>query len=300
MIDGSNQEIPSTSAQQKTVNPRPDSPVMDVACEVANRLNDEELGGNPLDSDVISAEPLAIRHPSPSTTASSQARTTPSDSQTAKPIPAGSNTDKSSDTPTIICDSLPMSFLDEDLDFTQYFSIPSFVEMSLLLKGERANVVKKVAKDPVVTTSQPTVVSQSSSLSGKTPTVENRPPLFSKRQKSIAHKLPRRDRGVYAVDETGCFPRYASSSVKRIRKDYDAIREPLEIHGAVAHHLIKVLNGSHALVCRANLLEDAGAEACEKERTLQLQVVELTKENEWLNVVATLAVKEKKEATAQT
>ncbi|GAA0157409.1 hypothetical protein LIER_14682 [Lithospermum erythrorhizon] len=86
--------------------------------------------------------------------------------------------------------------------------------------------------------------------------------------------------------------------LERIRKDYDAIRDPLEIHGVVARHLIKALNASHALACRADLLGDARAEACEKERPLQFQVVELTKEVERLKVAATLALKEKKEATA--
>ncbi|GAA0171357.1 hypothetical protein LIER_25408 [Lithospermum erythrorhizon] len=88
--------------------------------------------------------------------------------------------------------------------------------------------------------------------------------------------------------------------LEQIRKDYDTIREPLEIHGAVASDLIKALNASHALACRANLLENARAEACDKERTLQIQVAELTKENERLKFAITLIVKEKKEATAQT
>ncbi|GAA0150078.1 hypothetical protein LIER_09098 [Lithospermum erythrorhizon] len=60
------------------------------------------------------------------------------------------------------------------------------------------------------------------------------------------------------------------------------------------------LNASHALACRADLLDDACVEACEKERALQLQVKELKEENERLKSVATLAVKEKKEASAQT
>ncbi|GAA0155636.1 hypothetical protein LIER_13324 [Lithospermum erythrorhizon] len=81
----------------------------------------------------------------------------------------------------------------------------------------------------------------------------------------------------------------------RIRKDYDAIRDPLEIHGRWL-----ALNANHALACRADLLDDASADAREKERALQLQVTELKKENERLKVGANLAVKEKKEATAQT
>ncbi|GAA0158603.1 hypothetical protein LIER_15578 [Lithospermum erythrorhizon] len=63
-----------------------------------------------------------------------------------------------------------------------------------ILLFRRAKVVKKVSQDTVATTSPPTVAPQSS-LSRKRPTAEARPPppqpLFSKRQKSIAHKRPR-------------------------------------------------------------------------------------------------------------
>ncbi|GAA0145730.1 hypothetical protein LIER_05855 [Lithospermum erythrorhizon] len=45
---------------------------------------------------------------------------------------------------------------------------------------------------------------------------------------------------------------------------------------------------------------DARAEACEKEKALQLQIQELKEENERLKAATTLAVKEKKEAAAQT
>ncbi|GAA0149204.1 hypothetical protein LIER_08441 [Lithospermum erythrorhizon] len=60
--------------------------------------------------------------------------------------------------------------------------------------------------------------------------------------------------------------------LERIKKDYDSIRDPLEIHGAVAHHLIKALNSSYALACRTDLQNDAHKEAFEKERALQLQI----------------------------
>ncbi|GAA0171356.1 hypothetical protein LIER_25407 [Lithospermum erythrorhizon] len=116
----------------------------DVAWEVANRLNDEDLGGNPLDSNVISAEPLAVCHPSRSTTASSEARTTPSATQTAEPTPA-----------------------DEVLAAASKCMEPNEVPFSTMIGDhlplfDRAKVVKKVAKDPVVTTSQPAVAFQSS------------------------------------------------------------------------------------------------------------------------------------------
>ncbi|GAA0152891.1 hypothetical protein LIER_11256 [Lithospermum erythrorhizon] len=87
--------------------------------------------------------------------------------------------------------------------------------------------------------------------------------------------------------------------LERIGKDYKSIRNPLEVHGALARHLIKAMNASYALACRVDLLDDACHEACEKERALQLQVKELKKENDRLKVAFILAIKEKKEATAQ-
>ncbi|GAA0155635.1 hypothetical protein LIER_13323 [Lithospermum erythrorhizon] len=129
-----------------------------------SRLNDGDMGESPQDLDVISGEPLAIRPPSSSTTESSQARTNPSTSQTAEPVQGDANAGKSGDTPTIIRESLPVEFSDEDLvNFRR-----------------RVKVVKKVSKDIVVTASPPAVASQSSSLSRKRPAIETRPPLFSK------------------------------------------------------------------------------------------------------------------------
>ncbi|GAA0166528.1 hypothetical protein LIER_21664 [Lithospermum erythrorhizon] len=182
-----------------------------------------------------------------------------------------------------------------------------------------AKVVKKVSKDTVVTASPPAVASQSSSLSGRRPVVETCPSLFSKRQKSSARKLPRSEildmtedppsstpPGQDITEEStfwkkqDAFCATCPLLLERIRKDYDAIRDPLEIHGTVARHLIKALNPSHALACRADLLDDARVVTCEKEMVLQLQVTELKKENERLKVALNLAVKEKKEVTAQT
>ncbi|GAA0171695.1 hypothetical protein LIER_25669 [Lithospermum erythrorhizon] len=51
---------------------------------------------------------------------------------------------------------------------------------------------------------------------------------------------------------------------------------------------------------RADLQDDARAEACENEKALELQIQELKEENERLKAAATLAAKEKKEAAAQT
>ncbi|GAA0159503.1 hypothetical protein LIER_38883 [Lithospermum erythrorhizon] len=155
MSGGSNQEISSTSNQQEAVvgaeftignlkfskdhDPFANIAIpQDVAREVASRLNDEDTGGNLLDADAISAEPLSIRHPSNSATNSSQAHTTPSSSQTAGPTQADTNDDKPGDIPTVIRDSLPVAFSDEDLvNFSQYFSIPSTVEMRIPLEGEQ-------------------------------------------------------------------------------------------------------------------------------------------------------------------
>ncbi|GAA0141086.1 hypothetical protein LIER_02311 [Lithospermum erythrorhizon] len=65
-----------------------------MAQAVASRLSDAKTGENPRDSDVLFAEPLAVRQPLSSTTKSSQAHTTPSSSQTAAPAQAGTNADK--------------------------------------------------------------------------------------------------------------------------------------------------------------------------------------------------------------
>ncbi|GAA0170252.1 hypothetical protein LIER_24553 [Lithospermum erythrorhizon] len=105
---------------------------------MASRLNDEDIEGYPLDANTLSVEPLSIRHPSNSATNSSQARTTPSSSQTAGPTQADTNADKPGDIPTIIHNSLPVAFSDEDLvNFRQYFSITSTVEMGFPLEGEQ-------------------------------------------------------------------------------------------------------------------------------------------------------------------
>ncbi|GAA0185658.1 hypothetical protein LIER_32946 [Lithospermum erythrorhizon] len=115
----------------------PDSPAMDVAQNVASWLKNKDVGGNPPDADFISAKPLSVRPPSSFTTGSSQAHTT-STSQIAEPVQAGANAGESSDIPSIIRDSLPVEFSDEDLaNFRQYFSILSFVDMRFPLEGEQ-------------------------------------------------------------------------------------------------------------------------------------------------------------------
>ncbi|GAA0184651.1 hypothetical protein LIER_31939 [Lithospermum erythrorhizon] len=87
--------------------------------------------------------------------------------------------------------------------------------------------------------------------------------------------------------------------LERIRRDYDAIRDPLEIHGVVARHLMKALNASSALPCRADRLNDARAGAYEKERALRFQVRELQEENERLKANVALATSKKRKAQDQ-
>ncbi|GAA0174498.1 hypothetical protein LIER_27880 [Lithospermum erythrorhizon] len=118
MSGGSSQEIPPNStpltsapSQQDVVPSRkPDSPVT----------------------------PLSIRPPSSSTMDSPHGRLTPPTSQSPGSSQAGESSDKPGDTPTIIQESLPVAFLDEDLNnFRRYFSISSFIEMRLPLEGDR-------------------------------------------------------------------------------------------------------------------------------------------------------------------
>ncbi|GAA0176799.1 hypothetical protein LIER_29601 [Lithospermum erythrorhizon] len=172
----------------------------------------------------------------------------------------------------------------------------------------RAKVIKKSAQESEASAekvAQPAVaVAKKSAQESEASPTEERPRLFStKRLKSIAQKLPRSE----ILDLTEDLPSTTISSQEaskdgseRVRKDYVAIRDPLEIHGAVARYLIKALNAIHALARRADLLDEAPVDAIEKERAIDLQVAELKRENDRLKVVVTLVVKEKKEATAQT
>ncbi|GAA0142343.1 hypothetical protein LIER_35563 [Lithospermum erythrorhizon] len=329
--NGSNQEIPSISAQQEAAPTRPDSPIMlmehdtlaffrlytamgaeftlenlkfskdhdpfasianpeDVAHEVESRFNDEDLGGNPQDSDVVSVKPLSVRPSSNSATDSSQAHTTPSSSQTAGPTQADTNADKPGDIPIVIRDSLLVAFSDEDLvKFRRYFSIPSSIKMLLLLEGEQNSGLNPSTSDSLHEEGAESVPKAKTG--------------YSTNFMELPYTIPG---GFQMIEESSLRKKHDSFRatrpllLERIRKDYDTIRDPLGIHGVVACHLIKAVNASHALACRADLLDDARAEACENERALQLQVAELKKENERLQVAATLAVKEKKEPTSQT
>ncbi|GAA0174082.1 hypothetical protein LIER_41656 [Lithospermum erythrorhizon] len=109
----------------------------DVAYTVAGKLNDADVEENPQNSEVFSVEPLAVRRPYSTTIGSPSIQPTPTPSQATGNAPADANAKKTSDAPTIIDDSLPVSFSEEDLvNFRQYFSIPPSVEMRLPLEGE--------------------------------------------------------------------------------------------------------------------------------------------------------------------
>ncbi|GAA0186634.1 hypothetical protein LIER_33922 [Lithospermum erythrorhizon] len=100
----------------------------------------------------------------------------------------------------------------------------------------------------------------SSSLPGKTPVVENRPPMFSKRQKPIAHKRPRSK----ILDLTKDLQLHHPKKWKSLGRT-QASTPPLQNR-----------------LLRADRLNYAHPGACEKERALQFQVKELHEENERL------------------
>ncbi|GAA0175529.1 hypothetical protein LIER_41932 [Lithospermum erythrorhizon] len=92
--------------------------------------------------EVFSVEPLAIRRPSSTTTGSSSAQPTNPSSQAAGSAQTGATADKTGDAPTasliLIRDSLLASFSNEDhVNFRQYLSIPSSVDMRLPLEGDQ-------------------------------------------------------------------------------------------------------------------------------------------------------------------
>ncbi|GAA0176179.1 hypothetical protein LIER_29220 [Lithospermum erythrorhizon] len=57
--------------------------------------------------------------------------------------------------------------------------------------------------------------------------------------------------------------------LERIGRDYASIKDPLKVQGAPTRHLIKAMNASYEIARRADLVDDASEEACEKERALQ-------------------------------
>ncbi|GAA0174556.1 hypothetical protein LIER_41738 [Lithospermum erythrorhizon] len=109
----------------------------------------------------------------------------------------------------------------------------------------------------------PATAKTSTVVSGKRPApFDARPPLFSKTQKSI-----------------DAFRASGPLLLERIGKDYKSIRDPLEVHGALSRHLIKAMNASYALACRADLLDYARQEASTKEKkeTTSQAMVEIKK-----------------------
>ncbi|GAA0185305.1 hypothetical protein LIER_32593 [Lithospermum erythrorhizon] len=209
-------------------------------------------------------------------------------------------------------------------------------------------MVKKASKEPVgslVIVGQPAAAQQSSSVLGKLHApVETRHPLFPKRQKSIVHKLPRSEildlikdppfstlheqeapKGSFSLNPStsDSLPHEGADSPPKAKTrysanyldslhytmDYDSIHDPLEVHGALTRHLIRVIHSpfSFSFILHISTyprflvptryeceLCYACEEACEKERALQLQVKELKEENERIKVASTIAIKEKK------
>ncbi|GAA0148747.1 hypothetical protein LIER_36789 [Lithospermum erythrorhizon] len=67
-----------------------------------------------------------------------------------------------------------------------------------------------------------------------------------------------------------------------VATDFDEAYDSMEVQASIARYLIKALNPSHSLARRSDALENARAEAREKERALRLQVQELIQKNEKL------------------
>ncbi|GAA0143587.1 hypothetical protein LIER_04239 [Lithospermum erythrorhizon] len=161
----------------------------DVAHTMAGRLNEEDVRENPQGSEVLSVEPLSVRPPSSSTTKLPLIHSTPSSSQTAGTAQVRTHVDKP----------------DEVLTAAAKCMEPKEVPFSTMTGNHvplfwRSKVIRKSAKDPeipVEKVSQPAVAKDSevahfTNIFEKRPApTEVRPRLFSKRQKSISHKLPR-------------------------------------------------------------------------------------------------------------
>ncbi|GAA0148840.1 hypothetical protein LIER_08173 [Lithospermum erythrorhizon] len=147
----------------------------------------------------------------------------------------------------------------------------------------RAKVVKKSSKEAAVL-DVPRIHST---------TTEAPAALLGKGMLPLKRALPYSQKGTTSIPPHQT--RILMKIQERIGKDYKFIRDPLEVHSALALHLIKAMNAA----CRVDFLDDARQETCQKERALQLQVKELKEENDRLKVAATQAVKEKKEATSQ-
>ncbi|GAA0154239.1 hypothetical protein LIER_37831 [Lithospermum erythrorhizon] len=111
-------------------------------------------------------------------------------------------------------------------------------------------------------------------------------PLFSKGKKSIARKLPTSEILDLTVDPS------SSNIPEKEAPEGTICVDPLVSDSA--------MNASYVIARIAGLLDDAGKEACENERALQLRVKDLEGENEKLEVASAAPSKETKEATAHT
>ncbi|GAA0163945.1 hypothetical protein LIER_39689 [Lithospermum erythrorhizon] len=160
MSSGPHQDIPnsssetSTSAPQGSITPRPDSPIT----AAASRFNDEDVGGNPQDSDVISIERLSVRPPSTSMTESPHVHPTPLVSQAAG-LPKLLKMLINQVILPVLSETLYQSLyhVDELLTAASKSMEPNQVPFSTMSGTwvplfRRSKVVKKSSKEPVVPT----------------------------------------------------------------------------------------------------------------------------------------------------
>ncbi|GAA0167250.1 hypothetical protein LIER_22225 [Lithospermum erythrorhizon] len=68
--------------------------------------------------------------------------------------------------------------------------------------------------------------------------------------------------------------------LEKIGKSFDSFRDPLEIHGVTLRNMIKAMNASYVLACKADRLDDACAEGLDREKALQWRIQELEGEYE--------------------
>ncbi|GAA0166412.1 hypothetical protein LIER_21568 [Lithospermum erythrorhizon] len=261
----------------------------DVALDLASRLNEDIMGGDPQDAEVISAEPVTVHHP-PTTTGSSQGG-----ANRDEVLAASQKCVEPRDVPfsTMTCNRRPLfrrvlvkkrpKF--EILDLTKDFPASSHQEVEL----------RRDDSDLYPSTLEP-LTEEHVYLAPEVTTG------YSMNFLELPYTIP----GGFQINEESmlwkkqdAFCASRPLLLERIRRDYDAICDPLEIHKAMTCHLIKALNASHGLACRADQLNDPHAEACQKERALQFQVKELQEENKRLKTDVALATSEKRKTQDQ-
>ncbi|GAA0172892.1 hypothetical protein LIER_26625 [Lithospermum erythrorhizon] len=201
----------------------------EVADNIARTLNDALGEGSLPFTEVLSAQPLAVRNPE---TAQANPASTPSSTPAAPPhtsragasqlgAPAINTGDPPLAVPTVIRDSLPVPFSFEDLtNFREYFSIPPLVKMRLSVEGDtrfvepkdvpfstmagecrplfRKSKVRKVpTSSSTPTRNEPSpstataVVNSTSTAEKRTAPEEGRPKVFVPRKKHAAQRPKR-------------------------------------------------------------------------------------------------------------